>query len=332
MNDLKNLTLEDITFLLELEKTGILLKAGSPLNMSPSTASRNFSRISQCFKNPLYKFEAGKWHPTDYFNLIKPHLSAMIRAYEDISGVNFDPETSERTYTLSSVMTEIEIVLQGIIPKLMRLSPRARLDLSKHENELAAVMDGLVDFSIVTGVALPPDLHVMRLYPISRVVLLRKDHPLTRLNEPITVRLLSVYDRVSIRTGRSASWTSPDQNLFPYERYMEHTRYSTSRFHSAWGAMEKTDLIAVCGFRAAEIAMRAYDLTVLPLPVDFEEQDLWNVLVWSDQKHKDPAIIWMRSLFSEWAKEEEQRIKKLNEEGKGPPVYKKSQTGDNNRP
>ena len=94
---------------------------------------------------------------------------------------------------------------------------------------------------------------------------------------------------------------------------MEYTRFSTSRFHSAWGAMEKTNLISVCGWRAAEMAMKAYKLTALPLPIDFEETEKWNVLIWSDSKHRDPAHKWMRGLFKEWAIGDAERMKKLKE-------------------
>ncbi len=162
----------------------------------------------------------------------------------------------------------------------------------------------------------------MKLYPLDRVLLVRKGHPLTQLKGPLLTRYLQVYDRVSIRTGRSASWVGPEQGLFQYERFMEHTRFSTSRFYSAWGAIEKTNLISVCGWRAAELAMKAYKLTALPLPIDFEETEKWNVLIWSDSKHRDPAHKWMRGLFKEWAIEDAERMKKLKEKDLGVPKYK----------
>jgi hypothetical protein len=161
-----------------------------------------------------------------------------------------------------------------------------------------------------------------KLYPLDRVLLVRKGHPLTQLKGPLLTRYLQVYDRVSIRTGRSASWVGPEQGLFQYERFMEHTRFSTSRFYSAWGAIEKTNLISVCGWRAAELAMKAYKLTALPLPIDFEETEKWNVLIWSNSKHRDPAHKWMRGLFKEWAIEDAERMKKLKEKDLGVPKYK----------
>ncbi len=322
MPNILKLSLEDLTFLFELKKTGILLKAGAGLNMSPSTSSRNFARICSAFPSPIFRYESGKWSPTEYFYSIEPHLADMLESARLLVLQAFDPMRSERTYTFTSVMAEVDIVIQGVLPKLMARSPKARLDLSKYESEFTAVVKGLVDFAIVTNANLPADVHTMKLYPTDRVILVRKGHPLTRRQSPITVESLAPYDRVTIRNGRSASWTGPESSLFPYETFLEHTRYSTSRFNTAWGAMARTDLIGVCGWRAAEIAMRSYELTALPLPIDFEEQDLWTVLIWSDQKHKDPSLIWLRSLFKEWAAEEEERVRRLTARGMGPPSYK----------
>lgn len=219
-------------------------------------------------------------------------------------------------------MTEISVVISGVLPKMIERAPKVRLDLSKHDNEIAAVSEDKADFAVITDVDLAPDLHRMKLYPLDRVLLVRKGHPLTQLKGSLLTRYLQVYDRVSIRTSRSASWVGPEQGLFQYERFMEHTRFSTSRFYSAWGAIEKTNLISVCGWRAAELAMKAYKLTALPLPIDFEETEKWNVLIWSDSKHRDPAHKWMRGLFKEWAIEDAERMKKLKEKDLGVPKYK----------
>lgn len=85
--------------------------------------------------------------------------------------------------------------------------------------------------------------------------------------------------------------------------------------------MENCDLIAICGWRAAETAMRGYNLTALALPDDCNAPNPWNVLIWPDFIHHDPGCIWLRGIFSEWVKIEAERVKKLAQEGKGPPGY-----------
>ena len=322
MADITKLSIDDTRFLAELEKTGVLLRAGLLLNLSPSSSSRNFSRIRSYFPQEIFRQMEGLWVPTNYYLQIKPQIHQILEASEAMMDMQFDPSQSTRTFVLSSVMTEISVVISGVLPKMIERAPKVRLDLSKHDNEIAAVSEGKADFAVITDVDLAPDLHRMKLYPLDRVLLVRKGHPLTQLKRPLLTRYLQVYDRVSIRTGRSASWVGPEQGLFQYERFMEHTRFSTSRFYSAWGAIEKTNLISVCGWRAAELAMKAYKLTALPLPIDFEETEKWNVLIWSDSKHRDPAHKWMRGLFKEWAIEDAERMKKLKEKDLGVPKYK----------
>ena len=247
MADITKLSIDDMRFLAELEKTGVLLRAGLLLNLSPSSSSRNFSRIRSYFPQEIFKQNDGIWLPTNYYMQIKPQIHQILEASEVMMDTQFDPSQTTRAFVLSSVMTEISVVISGVLPKMIERAPKARLDLSKHDNEIAAVSDGKADFAVITDVDLAPDLHRLKLYPLDRVLLVRKGHPLTQIKEPLLTRYLQVYDRVSIRTGRSASWVGPEQGLFQYERFMEHTRFSTSRFYSAWGAIEKTNLISVCG-------------------------------------------------------------------------------------
>ena len=67
--------------------------------------------------------------------------------------------------------------------------------------------------------------------------------------------------------------------------------------------------------------MRGYNLTALALPDDCNAPNPWNVLIWPDFIHHDPGCIWLRGIFSEWVKIEAERVKKLAQEGKGPPGY-----------
>lgn len=73
-----------------------------------------------------------------------------------------------------------------------------------------AVLTGRADFAIVTDVDVAPDVHRLRLYPLERVVLMRRNHPMTRLRRALTAEDLAHWDRVSIQTGRISSWVGSD--------------------------------------------------------------------------------------------------------------------------
>ena len=116
--------------------------------------------------------------PTNYYLQIKPQIHQILEASEAMMDMQFDPSQSTRTFVLSSVMTEISVVISGVLPKMIERAPKVRLDLSKHDNEIAAVSEGKADFAVITDVDLAPDLHRMKLYPLDRVLLVRKGHPL----------------------------------------------------------------------------------------------------------------------------------------------------------
>lgn len=318
--DVARLTFRDLQFLLMAEKFGSLTKAGAVLQISPSGASRALAHIREKLRDPCFVFAQGELVPTAYFVEIRPVISDILSQAEGLQTVPFEPKSCTRTFRFTCMMAEAAHIVGGILPMMLREAPHSTLHVSKSEAEFSAVLSGQADFAIVTAVDMPPEVHALRLYPIDRVILLRKNHPLTKLKRPLRSYDLQFCDRVTIQTGRAVSWTGPDQNIFPYEKYLEHSRFTTSRFNLAWEAMEKTDLIAVCGFRAAEIAMRQNNLTCLPLPEDVHEENVWNMLVWSDITHRDSACIWLRRIFARWAEEEEVRVRKLMRLGKAPIV------------
>ena len=139
MADITKLSIDDLRFLSEVEKTGILLRAGLLLNLSPSSSSRNFSRIRSYFPQEIFRLQEGKWYPTNYYLQLKPQIHQILEASEAMMDTQFDPSQTTRTFILTSVMTEISVVISGVLPKMIERAPKARLDLSKHDNEIAAV-------------------------------------------------------------------------------------------------------------------------------------------------------------------------------------------------
>ena len=318
-DQLDQLTVLDLKFLLELSELKSITKAGARLNLSPSKASRTMRRLREMLSDELVSVTQTGAVFTNYFERILPVVEEVLEKFGELSRRTFDPAVTTRTFRLTCVMAEAAHILGGVMPLMLKEAPRARLDLCKNEDEFSGILNGYSDFAIVTGIDLPPSVHFLRLYRIDRVILLREDHPLVRLDRPLKTEDLMDFGRVTIRTGRTDAWTGPDQNIFPAERYMEHTRLSTTRLNVGWEAMQNTDLISVCGWRAAEIAMRAYRLRTLPLPEDCKASNPWTVLIWPDFSHHEPGCIWLRGIFSRWAKMEAERTQRLVREGKGPP-------------
>ena len=56
----------------------------------------------------------GIWVPTNYYLQIKPQIHQILEASEAMMDMQFDPSQSTRTFVLSSVMTEISVVISGV--------------------------------------------------------------------------------------------------------------------------------------------------------------------------------------------------------------------------
>ena len=315
---LDELSLADLRFLLLADTLRSLSKAGDRLQLSPSAASRKLARVREILGDPCFVTSASGLVPTPGFERMRPIALDLLERAAKLRDHDFDASRCKRTWRLSCVMAEAAHFIGGILPRLLAQAPGIRLDCCKETYEFEAILEGRADFALVTEVDLAPDLHYMRLYPVERVVLMRREHPLARLTRALTADDLARAERVTILTGRQASWTGPDQNIFQNEKYLEHSRLTTTRFNLAWEAMQATDLICVCGFRAAEIAMRAYDLTWRALPAPLNDASPWNSLVWSERTHRDPSSAWFRSVCAEWAADEAKRMAALRESALAP--------------
>lgn len=311
VKNLEQLTFGDLQFLMALDRAGGITKAGEAMNLSPSTASRTLKKIRETLGDPCFLTVKDGLTATEYFSKIRPVIQDILDRMPALNPEGFSPMSCRRCFRISCVMAEVSHIIGGIAPIFLKEAPFARIHLSHHDNEFEQVLSGNVDFAIVTRVGLPPDIHYLDLYPIERVVLFRKGHPLSKLGRQLKAYDLQFYDRASISTGRHNYWTSPDQSIFPFEKFRERTRLSTTRFNAVWEALEQTDLIAICGYRAAEIAVRANNLDFLPLPSDIAEPNIWNSLIWGDRTHQDEGCIWLRKLFSEWGKADTARVQKL---------------------
>ena len=60
--------------------------------------------------------------PTNYYLQIKPQIHQILEASEAMMDMQFDPSQSTRTFVLSSVMTEISVVISGVLPKMIERS------------------------------------------------------------------------------------------------------------------------------------------------------------------------------------------------------------------
>jgi DNA-binding transcriptional LysR family regulator len=217
------LSILDLKLLQGIDQYKSISRAGAHLNLSPSKTSRMLKQVREILGDECFVVVKDKLVSSQYYDTIRPTIHKILGLSSDLATQSFDPATSNRVFHISCVMAELSHILGGVLPMMLERAPNVRLDLQKQEDEFLGIFTRRADFALVTEVDLPPDVHTMRLYKTDRVVLLRKNHPLAKLDRPLKMDDLAQYGRVTIRSGRTSAWSGPDQSIFPAERFMEHS-------------------------------------------------------------------------------------------------------------
>ncbi len=123
--------------------------------------------------------------------------------------VNYYQE-QEGTLTIAATNTQARYVLPGIVRKLRQQYPKVNLNLHQGTTDQVADMisKNEIDFAIATGAEdLFEDLLRIPGYHWDRIILVPKDHELTKIDRPLTLEDIAAYPLVSyvFRFGNEAS-------------------------------------------------------------------------------------------------------------------------------
>lgn len=116
----------------------------------------------------------------------------------------------EGTMSIATTHTQARYVLPDVIREFRERYPKVSLELHQGTSEQIAELVGAnrVDFAIATGSKqLFPTLVMLPCYHWDRIILVPKDHPLTRVGGPITLEMLAQYPLITYvfsATGESS--------------------------------------------------------------------------------------------------------------------------------
>ncbi len=207
--------------------------------------------------------------------------------------VDFDPKTTEKTFTLGMSDVGEMIFLPQVFRQVMQEAPNANVRTVTLDPEtLAAAMEaGEVDLAV----GYFPDLQRAGFYQqqisVSGFMCLgRQDNP--HMKERPTLPRFLKAPRVSIRAaGRSQGIIEKHFKTVKIERRVALT---LPHFLSLIEILPQTDLIATVPTRVAESLARNAALRIQPLPVKsptFAVKQFWH-----RRFHQDPGSRWIRGI------------------------------------
>ncbi|WP_186192128.1 LysR family transcriptional regulator [Burkholderia gladioli] len=296
---MSELDLNLIPYLVALDETRNVSRAGDLLGVSQPRVSAALGRLREHFGDPLFVRTSRGMEPT-------PRALALVPAARDalaqirrglVAPHDFDPATDTSTFSIAlSDVGEI-VFLPRLLQELARRAPRANLRSVSLPH--AEIERGLEAGSVDLAVGYFPDLggsnfFQQRLFTHRFICLMRRGHPLA--GKPLTLEQFLACGHAVVRAeGRSQEIL--EQHLTK-ARLQRRAVLETPHFMSLPFILGRTDLIATVphaiGYAyAAEHASITLVEPPLPLP-RFDLRQHWH-----RKYHNDPRTAWLRGMVAD---------------------------------
>lgn len=296
---MSELDLNLIPYLVALDETRNVSRAGDLLGVSQPRVSAALGRLREHFGDPLFVRTSRGMEPT-------PRALALVPAARDalaqirrglVAPHDFDPATDTSTFSIAlSDVGEI-VFLPRLLQELARRAPGANLRSVSLPH--AEIERGLEAGSVDLAIGYFPDLggsnfFQQRLFTHRFICLMRRGHPLA--GKPLTLEQFLACGHAVVRAeGRSQEIL--EQHLAK-ARLQRRAVLETPHFMSLPFILGRTDLIATVphaiGYAyAAEHASITLVEPPLPLP-RFDLRQHWH-----RKYHNDPRTAWLRGMVAD---------------------------------
>ena len=289
---MSELDLNLIPYLVALEETRNVSRAGDLLGVSQPRVSAALGKLREYFGDPLFVRTSRGMEPTP---VARDALARIERGL--VAPHDFDPATS--THTFSIALSDVgEIVfLPRLLQEFARRAPLANLRSVSQPH--ADVERGLEAGSIDLAVGYFPDLRgtnffQQRLFTHRFICLMRRDHPLA--SGRLSLKQFIACGHAVVRAeGRSQEIL---EKHLAKRHLVRRAVLETPHFMSLPYILSRTNLIATVPHAIGYAYSTEHASIVLvepPLPLPrFDLRQHWH-----RKFHNDARTVWLRSLVAE---------------------------------
>ncbi|MDH4478307.1 MAG: LysR family transcriptional regulator [Rhodoferax sp.] len=270
--------------------------AADKLGLTQPAVSNALKRLRAALKDELFLRTSRGMEPTPYaLHLAEPVVYALNALQTALTTRDsFDPLTSTRNFQLA--MTDIGEMyfMPGLMVALSKVAPHIRVSTVRpNTGNLRDDMEsGSVDLALGLMPKLTTGFFQRRLFRHKYVCVFRKGHPQAR--SPMTLAQFTALDHV----GVIAANTGHNEVDGLLERAGIHRKMKlvVPHFIAVGHILQSTDLISTLPERFAQRCEAPFGLVTSPHPARLP--DIAINLFWHAKFNRDPANMWMRSLFS----------------------------------
>lgn len=275
-------------------REGSISGAARRLNLTQPAVSHALGRLRERLDDALFVRRGRQMSPTPRARqLIEPVRQALSALQQGLNAeADFDPASAERTLVLGLRDGLEACVLPQIMAYLLEHAPGIELQslqVSRRDmvRELAA---GRLDMAMDVQLPVPAEIRQRALLSMPLVVLMRRDHPLSR--RPLTVRRYLEASHVLVSSRRRG----PGLEDFGLAQAGHQRRIALrcQHYQAALEVVAATDLLLTAPQMLAQRLAPAERFVSLALPVALPPMSLY--FYWHQDQDRDPGHRWLRDL------------------------------------
>lgn len=285
-------------------------RAAERLHLSQSAMSKTLSRLREVFQDPLLIRSAHGMLPTTHAEQLRDQLqSALQNVSQLISPPTFDPEVSQRYFTLTSIDSAYQLFLPSYFGPLLSKAPNIELDYRPWSTQSAHMLaQGQIELGITVkenvsnvpwqSIELPTSLHTQSLKDDYMVCLVRRNHPALFKKAAWNLEAYLALSHVQAYCEGKYKWML---DFFLADQALERNIVAkVPEFQAALTIIQHSDLVFTGPKQFATYAQQHYPLVELPLPLELPS--ITYLLTWHERFDQDPGHQWLRQMLMDYIK------------------------------
>jgi len=278
-----------------LEECSVTRAAGR-LHLSQSAVSKSLARLRVMFDDALFIRERHGLRPTARALSLRGELAELLSRLENLSA-----PASQRRFQLAVLESAWATLMPSCTRALTDALPHGSLEISRWQADCLSLMEkGQLDIGLAghdhsaetpgEPPALPAGFQSRLLWRDDHVILVRRDHPLTRRQTPMTLSEFAALSHVQATCEGRSRW-SLDERL---EQHGAPRRISVlvPDFRDALSIVAHSELVFCAPRSFAQASSELHGLAILELPMRLPA--LSYRLIWHASHEQDPGHRWLR--------------------------------------
>ena len=267
-------------------------RAARVSGLSQPAMSRALQRMRSAWGDELFVRTPGGMIPTPRADELAPGVRRVLEGVDALARpATFDPDALVRDFVVAAV----DMFDADLLPRLVRALEKTSVNvalrpLTPDAAELLA--RGAIDLVIGVRATLPPDAIAAHLFDEEFVCAVRRDHP--RVSRKLTLSTFVELPHLLI-APRGDPGGTVDAALAA-RGLRRRVAIRTHTFQSAPLIVARSDLVITAPRRVLVPVARAFDLRLLPPPIELRPFAVYQA--WHPRVQNDPVHAWFRAIVA----------------------------------